>query len=777
MKAVLLCGGEGVRLRPLTCDIPKPMLPVLGKPLLEYTLRHLASHGFRDAAVTLGYLPEKIMEVFQSGSRTGVTLEYFPETKPLGTAGSVRNALHGFTGTFLVISGDALTDVDLKAAWDFHQACGARFTCVLKKVTEPSRFGVAVTDARGQIQRFQEKPDFCESVSFRANTGIYIADSSILEQIPEDEAFDFAKDLFPKLVEEGSLWGWEASGYWSDIGDVRTYLQAQEDLLTGKVCFNFPEGAYPELFVDQDARIDPSARLHPPLYVGKGCVIAEDCVVGPGSVLEEGAVLSARSGVKGSLVGTKCRLEKDVQLRSAVLAQEVVCGAGCRVFEGAVLGRGAMIGAMATVHSQVRIWPGKVISPGESLSKDVVFGHSPQEALFSGSEIQGWYGRDLSVSQLSRLGQAMGKTLTEGARFGLAHSGGKEAEAVAHLLASAISEQGGTVVSFGAETVALLRYAVCRTGLMGAVHVASLGRSLSLHPLNSHGYDLSRREMRTLQDTLERMGEACCVREPGQCLDFRGLEPFFAQEVRTLDLGGKGERISLAGKDAWEREKDEALLRNMGFQPTDTEPVLTMEVPGFGEPFRLLDEQGSVYAGEDLRRLLWKAALTLRRFHGKMPVEADTLTQELEGMAQDTGLMLYPTASSAGQWMQAMAAENRRPTPEDSGMFTDPILCVCVLCKALREKGLRLSEFARDTGEKRLSDEFRFVRSRREDVLERMRLLRAEAAEEFDTGLIFRTDGKRIVLECRGAEDTVRVHAPPDEEERMRVILDAMRLT
>jgi len=110
-------------------------------------------------------------------------------------------------------------------------------------------------------------------------------------------------------------------------------------------------------------------------------------------------------------------------------------------------------------------------------------------------------------------------------------------------------------------------------------------------------------------------------------------------------------------------------------------------------------------------------------------------------------------------------------------MFTDPILCVCVLCKALREKGVRFSEFARDTGEKRLSDEFRFVRSRREDVLERMRLLRAEAAEEFDTGLIFRTDGKRIVLECRGAEDTVRVHAPPDEEERMRVILDAMRLT
>ena len=209
MKAVIMAGGEGTRLRPLTCNRPKPMVPVAGRPVMEHIVRLLKSHGMDKIAVTLQYLPDHICEYFGDGSQFDVRMRYYIENKPLGTAGSVKNAEDFLDETFLVISGDALTDVDLTKAISFHREKGAFATLILKRVDVPLEYGVVVTDGEGKIIRFLVKPGWGEVFSDTANTGIYILSPEIFDYYKKDQVFDFGRDLFPLLMKEKrSMYGY-----------------------------------------------------------------------------------------------------------------------------------------------------------------------------------------------------------------------------------------------------------------------------------------------------------------------------------------------------------------------------------------------------------------------------------------------------------------------------------------------------------------------------------------------------------------------------------------
>ncbi|MBL0386210.1 nucleotidyltransferase family protein [Tumebacillus sp. ITR2] len=239
MKAVIMAGGQGTRLRPLTDRMPKPMVPLLDRPCMEYILDLLKRHGITDIAVTLQYLPDVIKQHFGDGSAYGVRLHYFEEYSPLGTAGSVKNAADFLDETFLVISGDALTDFDLTHAMNFHRDAQALGTMVLTQVDDPTRFGVVTTAEDGRIVRFQEKPSWDEVFSHTVNTGIYVLEPQILEFFEHGQKYDFSSQLFPQVLAQGlPLYGCIGRGYWSDIGTPDQYRETQIDMIYGRVKTN-----------------------------------------------------------------------------------------------------------------------------------------------------------------------------------------------------------------------------------------------------------------------------------------------------------------------------------------------------------------------------------------------------------------------------------------------------------------------------------------------------------------------------------------------------------
>lgn len=242
MKSIIMAGGKGTRLYPLTKRVPKPMVPLLDRPVMEYIVELLDQHGFGDITVTLCYLPEVIRHHFGDGRAFGVRMHYAHEPIPLGTAGGVKTVARGFHDTFIVMSGDGLTDIDLSHALAMHKAHGGCATLVLTQVPCPRGYGVVMTDEDGRIQRFVEKPQsWIEGVSHLVNTGIYILEPEVLQWIPTGVPCDFGRDLFPKLLQSGiPIYGCTATGYWSDIGTLEQYYQSQLDMIQGRVKVKLP---------------------------------------------------------------------------------------------------------------------------------------------------------------------------------------------------------------------------------------------------------------------------------------------------------------------------------------------------------------------------------------------------------------------------------------------------------------------------------------------------------------------------------------------------------
>ena len=305
MKAVIMAGGEGSRLRPLTCDRPKPKVPVMNRPLMEYGVELLQRHGFRESAVTLQYLPEKIRDHFGDGRRFGVNLHYFVEEEPLGTAGSVKNAASLLDETFVVVSGDALTDFDLTAAVEFHRARNAAATLVLKSVENPLEYGVVMIDPEGRINRFLEKPGWGEVFSDTVNTGIYILEPEVLSLVEAGRMFDFSKDLFPRLLKMGEpLFGCVLDGFWCDIGDLREYLRAHRAILGGEVRLRLQGRQCGKgIWVEEDVSIHPRAQLSGPLYLGAGCRLEAGARIDGDTVLGSHTRVAERATVRGGSPG------------------------------------------------------------------------------------------------------------------------------------------------------------------------------------------------------------------------------------------------------------------------------------------------------------------------------------------------------------------------------------------------------------------------------------------------------------------------------------------
>ncbi|MDK2794537.1 MAG: mannose-phosphate guanylyltransferase / phosphomannomutase, partial [Caldanaerobacter sp.] len=382
MKGIIMAGGEGSRLRPLTFDIPKPLVPVANKPAIKHIVEHLHKYGVGELAVTLFYLPHKIKDYLLE--EYGNEIKFYTEEKPLGTAGSVKNAKDFLKETFIVMSGDVITDVNIKEVYDFHRKKGSKVTLVLKKVEIPLEYGVVIVDETGKIVKFLEKPSWGEVFSDTVNTGIYIIEPEILEFIPEDRPFDFSKDLFPLLLKENiPMYGYITEGYWCDIGNTAQYLSSHFDVLEGKLDLGYRKILLEEgKVIGKKVLMSSGAKLILPLIIGNEVVIEENAVVGPNVVIGRGTIIKKGSHVKNSVLWEDVYVGENSELNGAVVCNKVRIDSNARILENAVIGEGVRIKAFAEIRPDVKVWPFKVIEEEAVVSKDVVWGNGRKNRSF-----------------------------------------------------------------------------------------------------------------------------------------------------------------------------------------------------------------------------------------------------------------------------------------------------------------------------------------------------------------------------------------------------------
>src|SRR5919197_3715623 len=358
-----MAGGEGTRLRPLTSNQPKPMVPVVGKPCMEHILELVREHGMNDVVVTVAFLPQAIRSYFGDGSNMGMNIEYSVEESPLGTAGSVRLAADRLDETFLVLSGDALCDVDLTKLIEFHRERRATVTIGLKSVDNPLEFGIVVTDDEGRIERFLEKPSWGQVFSDTINTGIYVLEPEVLRHVPSDRAYDFSKELFPLLLEMGRpLYGFVCEGYWQDIGNLDQFRQANFDALDGKVRLNVPGiRLRGNIWLGDGVEIGDLDVIDGPAFVGSNVRVSADADVGAYSVLGSSVTLRERARIARSIVDSGTHVGRSTLIEGAILGRRCDVRAHVRLHEGVAVGDDVTIGAQSVVMPGVRIYPFKEV--------------------------------------------------------------------------------------------------------------------------------------------------------------------------------------------------------------------------------------------------------------------------------------------------------------------------------------------------------------------------------------------------------------------------------
>src|SRR5436190_4764221 len=418
MRAVVMAGGEGTRLRPLTSNQPKPMVPIVGKPCMEHIIELLRDHGFHEILVTVAFLPQSIRSYFGDGSSLGVEIEYSVEEIPLGTAGSVRLASGRLEDTTLIISGDALCDIDLTQLVKFHRERNAAVTIGLKSVENPLEFGIVVTDDDGRVERFLEKPSWGQVFSDTINAGVSAIEPEVLKHVPRARPYDFSKELFPLLLEMGRpIYGHVCDGYWQDIGNLDQFRQANFDALEEKVRLQIPGiRIRGNVWIGEGVELDRIEEIEGPAYIGSDCRIAPNAEVDPYSVLAPGVTLRENARVTRSIVDAGTYIGRAAIVEGAVVGRNCDIRTHARLHEGVSIGDEVIIGDQAVVYPGVRIYPYKEVEYGAHLHESLIWESRASTRLFGKDGVTGLVNVELTPETAVRLGAAVGTALKRGAK-------------------------------------------------------------------------------------------------------------------------------------------------------------------------------------------------------------------------------------------------------------------------------------------------------------------------------------------------------------------------
>jgi len=443
-----MAGGFGTRLRPLTISIPKPMTPLLNKPIVEHNVNLLKSHGITDLVIILYYQSEIIRSHFGDGSKFGVSIKYVKPDADYGTAGAVYLANEFIADSVLIISGDVVTDIDLSKAVKFHEQKKAYATVVLSRSENPLQYGIALTDKDGKITKFYEKPTWSEVFSDTINTGIYVLDKSALSLIPQarpqnqsrDLGIDFSKDLFPFMLRhELPLYGYAANGYWRDIGGLDDYIAANLEALKGRVNL-----AGAKDIVRDSNVISRSARISKNVEI-RNSIIGEDCEIGSGS------------SVRDSILWKNVRIEDNVKLNRDVLCNDVTIKKHSTVGENVFIGEKVTVGAGTLINPDIRIWPYKVIDSGSVVIKNLIWEERWRDTLFTDSRITGLANLEITSEFGAKLGRVFAAYLGEDARVQISRDSDDVSRMIKGAIISGLMSGGDDVLDQQTAPIPVLR--------------------------------------------------------------------------------------------------------------------------------------------------------------------------------------------------------------------------------------------------------------------------------------------------------------------------------
>lgn len=506
MKAVVMAGGEGSRLRPLTLVRPKPMLPVVNRPLLGHILYLLRQHGILDVVMTLQYMPSLIQDYFGDGTALGMHIEYVIEESPLGTAGSVKNAQAHLPEDepFLVISGDALTDFDLTALVAIHRQRNALLTMALYQVTDPLEFGVINVREDGRVVQFLEKPSWGAVTSDTVNTGIYVVQPEMLQRIPAGRAVDWSQDVFPAMLARNeALYGYVADGYWCDIGTLSEYQRANADLLNhrlelGELGRHIGGG----IWTGGTVEIAPDAQLFGPIYLGDEVQVKGGVVIHGPSVVRDYTILDNRSRIDRCVIWRNCYVGEGAEIHGAVVGRQCSMKARSLVFEGAVIGDNTSIGEGAVIQPGVKIWPDKEVESGARLNYSLIWGSQGRKVLFGRFGVTGMVNIDLTPDFVARLGAAFGSILPKGSMVTINRDPHRSPRMIKRALISGLPSAGNNVRDLGTLPIPIARYYTHARQAAGGVHVRLSPydqRVVDIRFFGSDGLNLTREQERKVE--------------------------------------------------------------------------------------------------------------------------------------------------------------------------------------------------------------------------------------------------------------------------------------
>lgn len=753
MKAVILAGGAGTRLQPLTTELPKPMVSLFGKPVLEHILLLLRKNGVEEAAITLHYLPEAVTGYFGDGSRWGMRLEYFYEEQPLGTAGGVK-ACRDFLGQedFIVISGDCVCDFDLADCARLHRERRAEASLLLHRVAEPLEYGLVRTDEEGRVTAFVEKPGWGQVFTDQVNTGVYLLSPAVLDRVPDGRSFDFSKDLFPQLLrDKRPLYGQVPRGYWRDMGECGTYLQTVVDALDGKVILDLGlpqrgDGIW------SAAPLDESAEVTAPCWIGPEVQLGPWSKLGPHTVLERGATVGResvlrRTVVMGAAVGAESQLE------GAILCPNARVGDGCSLYPGAVVGANATVGDHGVLRPQVRVWPGLQVKAGSRLTASLVSGPGPGGLVFDDDGIiSGLIGGDLGPELVLDLGSALAE---ESGQVAVGWSGGPGAETLALAAAAGVTAAGGWVVDHDGVSPAAASWMGEFYGLTGGLFLQQQGDRLQLYCFGPQGQLLSRDRQRKLESTLLRRS---LRRPPAQRMGGRRALANVSESYLAAAVQAAGPAGSHPVAAAVPEEGGELLASGLEWLGCQVSRSQQKGVPVFaarqgGRELAVWTEQGAPLSREEVLLLtclaLLEAGERVIALPPEAPAAAERLIHSLDGQVK------------RGPWVGRQRC------------LGDALFAACLIVRQLQHSGQPLTELVRQLPGCRVQRRVIPLHGGRSAVMGALSK-RFPDARRMEHGMRVDLEGGSVWVAPAGNQEALRLAAEGPEAEIARELCDFM---
>jgi len=694
MKAVVMAGGEGNRLRPLTSNQPKPMVPVVGKPCMEHILELLREHEMNEVIVTVAFLPQAIRSYFGQGETLGMQIGYSVEESPLGTAGSVRLTAKQLDETFLVISGDALCDVDLSALVAFHKEKGAAVTIGLKSVENPLEFGIVVTDEEGRIERFLEKPSWGQVFSDTINTGIYVMEPEVLKHVPGDRPYDFSKELFPYLLEMGRpLYGYVMDGYWQDIGNLDQFRQANFDALEEKVRLNIPGiRIRGNVWLGEGVEIGELEQIEGPAYIGNYCRISPGATVGSHAVLSNSVTLRERTRVTRSIIDASTHIGRSALIEGAIVGRSCDIRAHVRIHEGVAIGDEVTIGAETVVMPGVRIYPYKDVESGSLIHESVIWESRASTRLFGRDGVAGLVNVDLTPEVAVRIAAALGTALKRGARVAASRESAPACRMIKRAMITGLTSSGLDVADLRVLPAAVARHLLKSEGYEAGFHVGTSQLDPELVQIKffeQPGIQLSPTMQKEIEKNFTRgelrrasFGDIGTISYPARVsesyaqdlLDSLDVETIRARGFRLvvdygfsaasyvlpLLLGPLGvEAVSAHGFTTDRSDSGSALLREAIGQVKQLVPAVGADLGVILDPaaerLYLVDERGREVPVEQTL-LLFLRLIGSNGRRGKLAFPI-TVTSQVDRLLEGSGLEVVRTPASLGDLTKAAAED------------------------------------------------------------------------------------------------------------------------